>query len=100
MIVGAIPAFAPITPAERMVYTTVSSILTIPYDRSEIEKDLKKVYAEETGEDGSFIPLPTKRLFLEMPYKPRITPMVRLRFLHSSDSPPSLKAIFYPPNLR
>jgi len=82
MIVGAIPAFAPITPAERMVYTTVSSILTIPYDRSGIEEDLKKAYVEETGEDGSFIPLPTKRLFLEMPYKPRITPMLQVATAH------------------
>lgn len=65
MVVGAIPSFAPITRDERMVYTTVSSILTIPYDREETEVVV----------DGE-LPLPTKRLFLEMPYKPRITPMV------------------------
>lgn len=78
MIVGAIPAFAPITPAERMVYTVVSSILTIPYDRAGIEDGLKKTGAGEVVGDGLTLPLPTKRLFLEMPYKPRITPMVRL----------------------
>ena len=70
MIVGAIPSFAPITREERMVYTTVSSILTIPYDRDVDAGDL---------EDGE-LPMPTKRLFLEMPYKPRITPMVGLPF--------------------
>jgi hypothetical protein len=69
MIVGAIPAFAPITREERMVYTTVSSLLTIPYDREEAKV--------ENGE----LPLPMKRLFLEMPYKPRITPMVGSYFL-------------------
>ena len=66
MIVGAIPSFAPITREERMVYTTVSSILTIPYDRN---------VGVDAGEDGE-LPVPIKRLFLEMPYKPRITPMV------------------------
>jgi quinate dehydrogenase len=66
MIVGAIPSFAPITREERMVYTTVSSILTIPYDRN---------VGVNAGEDGE-LPVPIKRLFLEMPYKPRITPMV------------------------
>ena len=66
MIVGAIPSFAPITREERMVYTTVSSILTIPYDRG----------VEVEGGDGGELPMPVKRLFLEMPYKPRITPMV------------------------
>jgi hypothetical protein len=49
-----------------MVYTTVSSILTIPYDR---------VVGDDGGDDGE-LPMPVKRLFLEMPYKPRITPMV------------------------
>lgn len=84
MIIGAIPAFAPITPAERMVYTAVSSILTIPYDRSGIEEELMQAGADEVREAGPFLPLPTKRLFLEMPYKPRVTPMVRFHFLRPS----------------
>jgi quinate dehydrogenase len=62
MIVGAIPSFAPVTKAERMVYTTVSSVLSIPYN-------------PPVAPPGS-LPIPTKRLFLEMAYKPRITPMV------------------------
>jgi shikimate 5-dehydrogenase len=70
MMVGAIPAFAPITREERMVYTTVSSIMTIPYDRD-----------VDTGEDGE-LPIPMKRLFLEMPYKPRITPMLQIATAH------------------
>jgi hypothetical protein len=72
MVVGAIPSFAPVTREERMVYTTVSSILTIPYDREETE-----VLDVVDGE----LPLPKKRLFLEMPYKPRITPMVGISSL-------------------
>jgi hypothetical protein len=79
MIVGAIPSFAPITREERMVYTTVSSILTIPYDPN---------VGVDAGEDGE-LPVPIKRLFLEMPYKPRITPMVHNIYstsLRSSDS--------------
>jgi len=80
MMVGAIPAFAPITPAERMVYTTASSILTIPYDRAGIQEDMKM--AGEVGESELLLPLPKKRLFLEMPYKPRITPMLQIATAH------------------
>jgi hypothetical protein len=84
MIVGAIPSFAPITKEERMVYTTVSSILTIPYDLNAGE--------DGKGKDGD-LPMPTKRLFLEMPYKPRITPMVGIPliiYLFVRSSPHSL----------
>ncbi|THH18824.1 hypothetical protein EW146_g2235 [Bondarzewia mesenterica] len=74
MIVGAIPAFAPVTKEERMVYTTASSILSIPYNPGEPE------YSTEDGTD--LLPFPTKRLFLEMAYKPRNTPMLRIAAAH------------------
>ncbi|THH16784.1 hypothetical protein EW146_g3902 [Bondarzewia mesenterica] len=74
MIVGAIPALAPVTKEERMVYTTASSILSIPYNPGEPE------YSTEDGTD--LIPIPTKRLFLEMAYKPRNTPMLRIAAAH------------------
>ncbi|KAK0440926.1 uncharacterized protein EV420DRAFT_1580945 [Desarmillaria tabescens] len=63
MAVGAIPAIAPVTYAERMVYTTVMAASTIPYK-------------QPTSESG--LPLPIKRIFLEMPYKPRRTPMLQI----------------------
>ncbi|KAF9455851.1 hypothetical protein BDZ94DRAFT_1230489 [Collybia nuda] len=68
MIVGAIPSFAPITPEERMVYTTVSSVLTIPYNKP--------------TEVSEALPVPNKRLFLEMAYKPRSTPMLQVAIAH------------------
>ncbi|KAJ7579171.1 hypothetical protein C8J56DRAFT_1006758 [Mycena floridula] len=58
MAVGCIPAITPQTLEERMVYTTISAFLTVPY-----------VAAEG---------LPLKRLFLEMPYKPRRTPILQM----------------------
>ncbi|KAK0203155.1 hypothetical protein DFS33DRAFT_1345323 [Desarmillaria ectypa] len=63
MAVGAIPAIAPVTYAERMVYTTVMAASTIPYK-------------QPTAKSG--LPLPIKRIFLEMPYKPRRTPMLQI----------------------
>jgi len=67
MIVGAIPAIPPKTKEERMVYTTASHILTIPYEPPMLPEGSK-----------DSLPIPTKRLFLEMAYKPRLTPMVSL----------------------
>ncbi|KAJ7729537.1 hypothetical protein DFH07DRAFT_969503 [Mycena maculata] len=80
MIVGAIPAFAPVTPAERMVYTTASSILSIPYTPPELPSD-------------STLSLPKKRLFLEMAYKPRITPMLRIAAAHGWDPIDGIQAM-------
>ncbi|KAF5345278.1 hypothetical protein D9758_008436 [Tetrapyrgos nigripes] len=71
MIVGAIPAIPPKTKEERMVYTTASHILTIPYEPPVLL---------EGAEDS--LPIPTKRLFLEMAYKPRITPMLQVAIAH------------------
>lgn len=74
MIVGAIPAIAPVTKAERMVYTVASAMLTIPFHPPP---------AVDASQQS--LPIPTKRLFLEMAYKPRITPMVSL-FIYFLDS--------------
>jgi len=63
MAVGCIPAFAPVTPAERMVYTTLTAVLTVPYD---------------PPTSTTSLPVPIKRLFLEMPYKPRITAIYKI----------------------
>ncbi|KAL0072725.1 hypothetical protein AAF712_000488 [Marasmius tenuissimus] len=65
MVVGAIPAIRPVTKEERMVYTVASHIFTMPYE-------LLSSY--DSNEPGA-LPLPTSRLFLEMAYKPRATPM-------------------------
>ncbi|KAE9408667.1 hypothetical protein BT96DRAFT_913807, partial [Gymnopus androsaceus JB14] len=74
MIVGAIPAIAPVTKAERMVYTVASSMLTIPYHAPP---------AFDSSKES--LPIPTKRLFLEMAYKPRITPMLKVAMAHGWD---------------
>jgi hypothetical protein len=72
MIVGAIPSFAPITKEEQMVYMTVSSILTIPYDQN----------AGEDGkrEDGD-LPMPMKRLFHQENSWPLSSTELYLEFL-------------------
>ncbi|KAJ3827468.1 shikimate dehydrogenase substrate binding domain-containing protein [Lentinula raphanica] len=78
MIVGAIPAIPPVTKAERMVYTVASALLTLPYT----PPPHSPVPSTEVGES---LPLPMKRLFLEMAYKPRITPMLKVALAHGWD---------------
>ncbi|KAJ6568395.1 hypothetical protein DFH09DRAFT_1155276 [Mycena vulgaris] len=68
MVVGCIPSFAPQTPAERMVYTTASAVLTVPYALPTIASPV--------------LPYPTRRLFLEMPYKPLETTMYKVAAAH------------------
>ncbi|KAJ6465167.1 hypothetical protein C8R47DRAFT_49626 [Mycena vitilis] len=68
MAVGCIPSFAPQTLAERMVYTTASAVLTAPYVVPTV--------------DSPVLPYPTKRLFLEMPYKPLETTMYKVAAAH------------------
>ncbi|KAG6901925.1 hypothetical protein C0995_006636 [Termitomyces sp. Mi166 len=65
---GSAAATAPVTPQERGVYSTVSTILTIPYVKP------------AQMDDG--LPLPEKRIFLEMAYKPRLTPMLKVALAH------------------
>ncbi|KAF5317943.1 hypothetical protein D9619_012213 [Psilocybe cf. subviscida] len=67
IVVGAIPAIAPVTYAERLVYTMVVHILSIPRLASMAEQD-----------SNENLPLPTRRIFLDMAYKPRLTPMRRI----------------------
>lgn len=69
MIVGAIPAIPPITKAERMVYTVASALFTLPYHPPTADPSTR-----------NSLPIPTERLFLEMAYKPRLTPMVSRLF--------------------
>ncbi|KAG6810986.1 hypothetical protein H0H92_009525 [Tricholoma furcatifolium] len=68
MVVGAIPAIPPLTPQERTVYSTASTILTIPYTKPEGV--------------NSELPIPERRIFLEMAYKPRLTPMLKVAMAH------------------
>ncbi|KAJ3986745.1 shikimate dehydrogenase substrate binding domain-containing protein [Lentinula detonsa] len=74
MIVGAIPAIPPVTKAERMVYTVASALLTLPYQPPPMDALTK-----------DSLPFPAKRLFLEMAYKPRITPMLKVAMAHGWD---------------
>lgn len=73
MVVGAIPAIAPKTPAERSVYTIVTSVLTIPYSVPAVSS-----LSTSAVNNTSNLPLPITRLFLDMAYKPRLTPMLRI----------------------
>ncbi|KAJ7173446.1 hypothetical protein C8R46DRAFT_991235 [Mycena filopes] len=68
MAVGCIPSFAPQTLAERMVYTTASAVLTVPYTVPSLASPV--------------LPYPTRRLFLEMPYKPLETTMYKVAAAH------------------
>ena len=68
MVVGAIPAIAPVTLPERLVYTTVTHLLTIPYTLPTLHP----------ATSPSSLPLPRQRIFLDMAYKPRLTPMLRI----------------------
>ncbi|KAG6910710.1 hypothetical protein DXG01_008240 [Tephrocybe rancida] len=68
MIVGAIPSNPPVTRQERSVYSTASTILTMPYTKP---KDF-----------AGNLPVPQRRIFLEMAYKPRITPMLKVALAH------------------
>ncbi|KAJ4483741.1 hypothetical protein J3R30DRAFT_3402375 [Lentinula aciculospora] len=74
MIVGAIPAMPPVTRAERVVYTVASALFTLPYHPPAID-----VLPRNS------LPIPIKRLFLEMAYKPRITPMLKVAMAHGWD---------------
>ncbi len=60
------PAIAPATPSERLVYTTVTHLLTTPSTPT------------TTSPSPTSLPLPTRRIFLDMAYKPRLTPMLRI----------------------
>lgn len=63
MIVGAIPAIPPQTFDERMVYTIATHVLTLPFT---------------PGAATAGLPLPSPRIFLDMAYKPRMTPLLRM----------------------
>jgi len=69
MAVGAIPSSPPTTPHERMVYLTVSTVFTMPY-------------LKPAGYIGQPLPIPDRRIFLEMAYKPRLTPMLQVAIAH------------------
>ncbi|CAE6505338.1 unnamed protein product [Rhizoctonia solani] len=64
-IVGAIPAYLPVTDAERGVYNMITHVLTQPF-------------APLQPSDASNLPLPHQRLFLDMAYRPRNTPLLQI----------------------
>lgn len=70
--VGAIPAFAPQTDDEKMVYTLAERFFSEPYAALSATTSPPK-------EDGLLgLPLPSKRPFLDMCYKPRLTPLLAI----------------------
>lgn len=65
MIVGAIPAILPLTVEERTVYTIVAHILSLPF-------------SPLVEESPTSLPVPSPRIFLDMAYKPRMTPLLKI----------------------
>ncbi|KAG9119329.1 hypothetical protein FRC07_005691 [Ceratobasidium sp. 392] len=66
VIVSAIPAYLPVTDAERGVYNMITHILTQPYTVNNYSNLLHG------------LPLPRQRLFLDMAYRPRNTPLLQI----------------------
>ncbi|KAG8746254.1 hypothetical protein FRC10_005503 [Ceratobasidium sp. 414] len=66
IIVGAIPAYLPATDAERGVYNMITHVLTQPYTAGD---HLNLLHG---------LPLPRQRLFLDMAYRPRNTPLLQI----------------------
>ncbi|SJX65848.1 related to quinate 5-dehydrogenase [Sporisorium reilianum f. sp. reilianum] len=74
--VGAIPAFAPWTDDEKMVYTLAHRFFAEPYHAvGQSHAPLPSAQSIE-GETLVALPLPSQRPFLDMCYKPRMTPLL------------------------
>lgn len=72
--VGAIPAFAPQTEQEQMVYTLAHNFFSEPY--AALSERHSPIPASTSDEQLLALPLPPKRPFLDMCYKPRMTPLL------------------------
>ncbi|PWN33454.1 uncharacterized protein FA14DRAFT_105396, partial [Meira miltonrushii] len=77
--VGAIPAFEPVTPSEKMVYTLAHAFFQEPYQAKQLASQTASI---PTAGPSSSVPLrvislPNKRPFLDMCYKPRLTPLLK-----------------------
>ncbi|KZV83795.1 NAD(P)-binding protein [Exidia glandulosa HHB12029] len=69
--VGCIPALPPVTAEEKMVYTLSQSFFAEPFDVALVAP------TQDTVASATTILLPSKRIFLDMCYKPRLTPLLR-----------------------
>lgn len=77
--VGAIPAFAPQTEDEKMVYTLAGKFFAEPYhalNETHTDPAASSAERDEAQEQLVALPLPSQRPFLDMCYKPRMTPML------------------------
>lgn len=77
--VGAIPAFEPVTPSEKMVYTLAHAFFQEPYRAKELASKIASIPSAGPSSSVPFrvISLPNKRPFLDMCYKPRLTPLLK-----------------------
>ncbi|SNX87495.1 related to quinate 5-dehydrogenase [Melanopsichium pennsylvanicum] len=73
--VGEIPAFAPQTQDENLVYTLAHRFFSEPY-KALNETHAPLAFTQGGSEQLIAIPLPSKRPFLDMCYKPRMTPLL------------------------
>lgn len=60
-------AIAPKSFEERMVYTIATHIFTMPFQAGSVDSN-----------SSNPLPLPSTRLFLDMAYKPRLTPLLQI----------------------
>lgn len=79
--VGAIPAFEPVTPGEKMVYTLAHRFFKTSYTAPKTAQQSARPSVPSTSADASTpfrtFALPVKRSFLDMCYKPRLTPLLQ-----------------------
>ncbi|PWN88893.1 hypothetical protein FA10DRAFT_242186, partial [Acaromyces ingoldii] len=75
--VGAIPAMDPVTAEEKMVYTLAHRFLDERYE-ADAAVNAASTSTNESGSDAStlLLPLLPRRPFLDMCYKPRLTPLL------------------------
>lgn len=77
--VGAIPAFEPVTNSEKMVYTLAHAFFQEPYKAKQLASQTPSIPTAGPSSDLPLrsISLPSKRPFLDMCYKPRLTPLLK-----------------------
>ncbi|KAJ9478917.1 putative Pentafunctional AROM polypeptide (putative) [Pseudozyma hubeiensis] len=76
--VGAIPAFTPQTDSEKMVYTLAEKFFSTALPPASSHAHAPATSTGSSGETLVPLPLPAKRPFLDMCYKPRQTPLLTM----------------------
>jgi quinate dehydrogenase len=67
IVVGCIPALPPVTPEENATVSCAEELLAMPFEITDV--------APKQATDH--LPMPRQRIFLDMCYKPRVTPLIQ-----------------------